>query len=139
MKINSMSEKDTDRIAAEFANTLPDQAVILLHGTLGMGKSVFARSIIRTLMQRPDLDVPSPTFTLVQTYDTPIAPLYHFDLYRLEDPEELFNIGWEDALSDGIILVEWPERLGPYKPADSLDILIEAGDNSPHARTIHLP
>ena len=100
--------------------------VIALQGGLGMGKSVFARGLIRALTT-PDEDVPSPTFTLVQPYDAADFTLYHFDLYRLEDPEEAFELDIEDAFADGVSLIEWPERLGHLLPARRLDVHLSPG------------
>lgn len=136
MEYESHSEEDTRKIAENLAADLRPDDILLLHGTLGMGKSVFARSLIRALAKNAELEVPSPTFTLVQLYDTSLAPIAHFDLYRLEDPEEIFELGWEDAISGGITLVEWPERLGPYTPRARLDIHLQAGDNGEHSRKI---
>lgn len=136
MEYTSASEEDTIKIAQEFATQIRDNDVIALHGNLGMGKSVFARALIRELAGDPALDVPSPTFTLVQLYDTPKAPIAHFDLYRLEDPQEILELGWEDTLSDGITLIEWPDRLGPYMPRMRVDIHLQAGDNDAHTRKI---
>ncbi len=83
--------------------------------------------------------MPSPTFTLVQTYDAAGRQLWHFDLYRLEDPEEIYELGWEEALSEGgIVLVEWPERLGNLKPPRYMDIHIRAHDNDSAKRTIEI-
>lgn len=101
-----------------------------------MGKSVFARSLIRTLTSQPDLDVPSPTFTLVQTYESEQGSIHHYDLYRIKDPEEILELGWEESISDGITIVEWPERLGPHKPTARLDITLSTIDNDPNARQI---
>jgi len=136
--IETKSEAQTSAAAQKFARSLRAGDVVCLYGTLGMGKSVFARSIIRTLCSDQDLDVPSPTFTLVQIYDhsTP-APIWHFDLYRLEDAEEIYETGWEDALGNAILIVEWPERLGALKPPRSIDITINAGDN-PAQRTLRI-
>lgn len=83
---------------------------ILLYGPLGMGKSTLARGLIRALTH-PDEDVPSPTFTLVQFYESD-PPVAHFDLYRLNRAEEAFEIGLDEALDEGCALIEWPERLG---------------------------
>lgn len=93
-----------------------------LFGTLGMGKSVLARAFIQALT--PDEDVPSPTFTLVQTYETPNFDVYHFDLYRIKSAEEIFEIGIEDALYQGVSLIEWPEKMGGYLPRDIFKITI---------------
>jgi tRNA threonylcarbamoyl adenosine modification protein YjeE len=136
MEYTAATEEDTIKIAQGFASEIRDNDVITLHGNLGMGKSVFARALIRELAGDPKLDVPSPTFTLVQLYDTPKAPIAHFDLYRLEDPEEILELGWEDTLADGITIVEWPDRLGPYMPRMRVDIHLQAGDNDAHTRKI---
>jgi len=118
------SEEETLRLATLLAAQARPRDVFLLEGPLGAGKSVFARGFIRALCGQ-DTEVPSPTFTLLQTYDGPGASIYHFDLYRLKDPDEIFEIGWEEARSDGIALVEWPERLGPHRPKKARTIRIE--------------
>ena len=74
--------------------------------------------------------MPSPSFTLVQSYDTPLGPVHHFDLWRLDGPEALPELGWDEACAD-IVLVEWPDRLGPLRPADALTVALEpAGDDT---------
>ena len=100
----------TTALGARIAPLLRAGDTVLLYGPLGMGKSTLARGLIRALT-RPDEDVPSPTFTLVQFYET-TPPVAHFDLYRLTRPEEAFEIGLDEALEDGAVLIEWPERLG---------------------------
>lgn len=136
MEHHTNSQEETAALAEQLAGELQPGDVVLLHGTLGMGKTVFARALIRTLTGNPGQDVPSPTFTLLQTYDSAKAPVYHYDLYRLEDPDEILELGWEDALAEGIVLIEWPEKLGPYKPAQTLDITLSKVDNNPSARQI---
>ena len=89
------SENETLERAAAFAHMLEPRDVVLLNGDLGAGKTAFTRQIIRTLTNNPELAVPSPTFTLVQTYDSPKMDIWHFDLYRLSDPDEIFELGWE--------------------------------------------
>lgn len=101
--------------------------VIALSGTLGTGKSTLARAFIRFLTT-PDEDVPSPTFTLVQVYDTEAGVVWHFDLYRLEKPDDALELGLDDAFADGISLMEWPDRLGPLLPRRRLDVTLAAGD-----------
>jgi tRNA threonylcarbamoyladenosine biosynthesis protein TsaE len=101
---------------------------LLLSGTLGAGKTALARALIRALDGDPALEVPSPTYTLVQTYETKAGTVWHFDLYRLDDADAVVELGWDEA-ADGIRLVEWPDRLGRLAPADALALAIEtAGD-----------
>jgi len=100
----------TGALGARIAPLLAPGEAVLLYGPLGMGKSTLARGLIRALT-RPDEDVPSPTFTLVQFYESD-PPVAHFDLYRLTRADEAFEIGLDEALDDGVAIVEWPERLG---------------------------
>jgi tRNA threonylcarbamoyladenosine biosynthesis protein TsaE len=118
------SESEMVQLGAHLAALLRPGDAVLLEGPLGAGKTVLARSVIRALAGQGEA-VPSPTFTLVQTYEVPGAVLWHFDLYRLDDPEEIWELGWEEALAGGIALVEWPQRLGRYRPASALAIRIE--------------
>lgn len=116
-------EEATAALALRLAPLLRAGDLLALRGTLGAGKTSFARALIRALAGA-ETEVPSPTFTLVQIYDAPTAALWHFDLYRLSGPEEVAELGWEDARADGIALVEWPDRLGPLLPRDRLDLTL---------------
>ena len=108
--------------------------VIALIGDLGSGKTSFARAYINALPgSGSEEDVPSPTFTLVQSYERAPAEVWHFDLYRVNRPDEAFELGIEEALAEGITLIEWPERLGPLLPAERLDIAFSFADE-PDAR-----
>ncbi|TPW32584.1 tRNA (adenosine(37)-N6)-threonylcarbamoyltransferase complex ATPase subunit type 1 TsaE [Martelella alba] len=114
-------EAATIAFGARLADLLEAGDCLLLNGDLGMGKSTLARALIRARAGAPDLDVPSPTFTLVQAYET-VPPIFHFDLYRLGDPSELVELGLDEALSEGISLIEWPERGGDELPGDAIAI-----------------
>ena len=116
----------THALAARLARLLRAGDAVLLEGPLGAGKSEFARAVLRAAAGDPALEVPSPTFTLVQSYDLPAGEAHHFDLYRLDGPEGLAELGWEEA-REGIVLVEWPERLGALRPAGALTVALEPG------------
>ncbi|MFI4999744.1 MAG: tRNA (adenosine(37)-N6)-threonylcarbamoyltransferase complex ATPase subunit type 1 TsaE [Reyranellales bacterium] len=109
-------ETATEQLGVTLAARLKPGDVVGLKGDLGAGKTTLARAILRAASGDPGLIVPSPTFTLVEVYETPRGTFWHFDLYRLETPEQVFELGWEEALAEGIVLVEWPERLGPLMP-----------------------
>jgi len=111
-----VNEVATESLGATLAQRLKPGDVVGLRGDLGAGKTTLARAIIRAAADDPDLIVPSPTFTLVEVYETPRGAYWHFDLYRLEAPEQVYELGWEEALADGVVLVEWPERLGRLLP-----------------------
>ena len=120
---------DTIRFAQACADNATNGDIFTLQGPLGAGKTKFSRAFIRHLAGNNDLEVPSPTFTLVQTYETDKAPIWHFDLYRLEDAQEIYELGWEEALSDSILLIEWPERLGALMPPVRKEIIITPTDD----------
>ena len=128
MEFFSGDEDDTQALARALAPLLAAGDVLCLSGDLGMGKSVFARALVRALAGVPDLEVPSPTFTLIQTYETAVASVWHFDLYRIKAAEDIYELGWEEALFGGITLVEWPERLEGLAPGERLDIVISAAE-----------
>jgi len=109
-------ETATAELGATLAARLKPGDVVGLKGELGAGKTTLARAILRAATDDPALIVPSPTFTLVEVYETPHGTYWHFDLYRLETPEQVFELGWEEARAEGIVLLEWPERLGPLLP-----------------------
>jgi tRNA threonylcarbamoyladenosine biosynthesis protein TsaE len=123
MRMIARSEEETASLAARLAAAARPGDALLLEGPLGAGKTSFARAFLRALTGDPHLTVPSPTFTLVQSYDTPAGPVWHYDLWRLADHRGLEELGWEDARA-GILLVEWPDRLGPLTPAPATRIAL---------------
>ncbi len=119
----SKSEADTGALAEKLAAISVQGDVWALNGTLGAGKSVFARAFIKKLTGARE--VPSPTFTLLQTYSAEAFDIYHYDLYRLEKPAEIFELGVEEAFYSGVSLVEWPERMGAFSPRNMWQVNIE--------------
>ena len=120
-------EAATAGLAARLAWRARQGDVIGLQGPLGSGKTSFARAFIRALGGGGE-EVPSPTFTLVEIYAfAGKPPVWHFDLYRLSAPEEAWELGIEEAWSEGISLIEWPERLGPLLPAEHLLLALAEG------------
>jgi tRNA threonylcarbamoyladenosine biosynthesis protein TsaE len=123
----------TEALGARIAALLRPGDAVLLEGPLGAGKSALARAVLRSLVRDPELHVPSPTFTVVQGYDTPIGPVAHFDLWRLDGPGAVLELGWDEAL-EGVVLVEWPDRLGELRPDDALSVtLAHAGEDAREA------
>ena len=117
----------TKSFAKRIAELSRSGDTIALEGPLGAGKTSFARFYIAALAEaesRAIEEVPSPTFTLVQTYEFARFTVHHFDLYRIADPSEALELGLDDALADGVALIEWPEKLGPYLPADRFHIAL---------------
>jgi tRNA threonylcarbamoyladenosine biosynthesis protein TsaE len=126
-------EAETSRLGAAIARQLRPGDAVCLTGPLGAGKSTLARALVRALTT-PDEDVPSPTFTLVQFYEGERLKIAHFDLYRLSDPDEAYEIGLDEALEDGAAIIEWPERLEGRLPPDRLDIEISMDGDMRRAR-----
>lgn len=117
------SEEETIKLAQSLAKISKVGDVWALFGTLGAGKSVFSRAFIQELSKAKE--VPSPTFTLLQTYDAGDVEIYHYDLYRIKSPEEIWELNIEEALHEGICLIEWPEKMGGYLPRNILRTTIE--------------
>lgn len=111
----------TEALGRRIAALLRPGDAILLDGPLGAGKSALARALIRAAAGDPALDVPSPSYTLVQEYRTAAGPISHYDLWRLPGPGGVVELGWDDA-REGIVIVEWPDRLGALRPPDALHL-----------------
>lgn len=130
----------TEEFAAQIAALVRPGDVIALEGPLGAGKTAFARGFIAALARaeaKAPEEVPSPTFTLVQSYEFARFTVHHFDLYRIADAREAHELGIEDARADGVVLIEWPEKLGPDLPPDRLHITLAPGPE-PDVRMAHV-
>jgi tRNA threonylcarbamoyladenosine biosynthesis protein TsaE len=120
--------------ATRLAARLRAGDAVLLAGALGAGKTALARAVLRALTRADALEVPSPSYTLVQSYETPIGLVHHFDLWRLQGPDAVLELGWEEARAD-VVLVEWPDRLGALAPADALRLELEVLDEDRRSLT----
>jgi tRNA threonylcarbamoyladenosine biosynthesis protein TsaE len=125
------NEATTLRLGEILAGKAAKRDVVALYGPLGAGKTAFARGFIAALARRhgvqPPSEVPSPTFTLVQTYALGPVAVWHFDLYRISDADDAIELGLDEALAEGVCLIEWPERLGSRLPKDRLDLALAYG------------
>lgn len=123
------SPEATEALAEALAELLEPGDTILLEGPIGAGKSHFCRASIRHLLSREGLveDIPSPTFTLVQTYALPETEIWHADLYRLSDPAQIIELGLEEAFETAITFVEWPDRLGTAAPLNAMHVTLSTG------------
>ncbi|MCY4481125.1 MAG: tRNA (adenosine(37)-N6)-threonylcarbamoyltransferase complex ATPase subunit type 1 TsaE [Rhodospirillales bacterium] len=127
MRVETLPE--TEGLAQRLAPHAAPGDVIGLCGALGSGKTAFARAFIRARLGRPAEEGPSPTFTLVQLYEHAAGAIWHFDLYRLDGPEDAYELGIEDAFADAISLIEWPEKLGDLMPGDWLEVHLAPGED----------
>lgn len=122
------NEAETGEIAAKLANITKRGDIWALHGTLGAGKTVFSKAFVQTLTDAKE--VPSPTFTLLQTYASSDFDIYHYDLYRIENPTDIFELDVEEAFYSGVSLVEWPEKMGAFAPRNMWNVKIEIDGDS---------
>ena len=125
----------TEALGERIAAAVQPGDAVLLDGPLGAGKSALARALIRAAARDPALEVPSPSYTLVQEYDTSRGPICHFDLWRLDGPGGVMELGWDEA-REGIVVVEWADRLGVLRPRDALSVVLEPAEDG--ARTAML-
>lgn len=136
-RIEADSEAATAAIAADLASLLRGGDVVALSGDLGVGKTVFARGLIRAIAKDPAMEAPSPSFTLMQVYEGDYGKIVHADFYRIEAVHELAELGWEDVVEDAIVVVEWPERSKEIMDADHLDVALSyASEIGPNARIV---
>jgi tRNA threonylcarbamoyl adenosine modification protein YjeE len=140
--VDANDEMATASLASDIALLVQPGDLLTLSGELGSGKTTFARALIRALVGDPDLEVPSPTFTLIQVYESAVKdaaefPIVHADLFRIKDPSELAELGWEEASDGALVIVEWPERAGASLSGDRLDIAFALEtERGPNFRTI---
>ncbi len=133
------SEQALQRLVVDIAATLEPDDLLTLSGDLGAGKTTFARAMIRFLADKPEIAVPSPTFTLMQTYELPRFPLVHADLYRLEGPGELAELGFDDLPKGAVVLLEWPDRAAGFLPPDRFDLTFTlAPELGPEHRNVRI-
>jgi N-acetylmuramate 1-kinase len=137
--VEGVDEARLARLAELIALKVRAGDLITLSGDLGAGKTTFARALIRAMIDDPEAEVPSPTFTLVQPYATPRIDISHFDLYRLADPAEIDEIGFDEAVADDLALVEWPERAAGRLHGHRLDIALHAGPSAETRTVIMMP
>ena len=136
-RIEVDSEAATAALAADLASLLRGGDVVALSGELGVGKTVFARALIRAIARNPEIEAPSPSFTLMQVYEGDFGKIVHADFYRIEAVHELAELGWEDVVQDAIVIVEWPERSKEIMDADHLDVSLNyASEIGPDARIV---
>ena len=135
LSIRTRSPEETERMAARLGEKLEAPLIFLLNGGLGAGKTAFSKAFAKGAGSTDD--TASPTYTIAATYDSPRGPIHHFDLYRLADPDELYETGFDDYLEDetAFLLVEWPEKAAPHTPAPDLTLaLAPRPDGSREAR-----
>ena len=124
MVYNSNSPKETENIAKAFSKELKAGDVICLNGDLGTGKTAFVGGLVRALGYSEPIS--SPTFTIVNCYEGAVFPIYHFDVYRIEDSDEMYEIGYEEYINgDGITLIEWSEKISDILPLERYEITIK--------------
>ena len=125
MTVMLQDETQTIALGQRIAPRLRCGDAVLLYGDLGVGKTTFVRAVLGALGHKGE--IPSPTFTLVQSYETPSCDVFHFDLYRLKTPEEIEEIGFDEACADGLVFVEWPEKALRYMPRGALSLAFGMG------------
>jgi tRNA threonylcarbamoyladenosine biosynthesis protein TsaE len=131
----TLSERGLAALGAELARRLPRGSVIWLEGDLGAGKTTLARALAAG--RGADQGATSPTFSLVHRYETDGGPVFHVDCYRLRDPDEASDLDWETMLEGNLLLIEWPERAGPWAPPPALRIRLDYAQGGA-ARTVTL-
>tara|TARA_R110002050_G_scaffold70425_2_gene151835 strand:- start:62755 stop:63216 length:462 start_codon:yes stop_codon:yes gene_type:complete len=126
-KYNISDLQETKKLSEKLGELLNPQDIVTFSGNLGAGKTTFVKFLIQSIVKQ-EIPVTSPTFNLVQIYETKRFPIWHFDMYRLRHSDEVFELGYEEALSEGVSLIEWPEKMQEFLPKDRLDVIIKTVD-----------
>lgn len=126
-KYNISDLQETKKLSEKLGELLTPQDIVTFSGNLGAGKTTFVKFLIQSIVKQ-EIPVTSPTFNLVQIYETKRFPIWHFDMYRLRHSDEVFELGYEEALSEGVSLIEWPEKMQEFLPKDRLDVIIKTVD-----------
>ncbi len=137
-RLDLANEEATRELADVVASFVGAGDLVTLSGDLGVGKTAFARALIRRIVGDPALEAPSPTFTLLQVYEGRDFPIVHADLYRISGPDELVELGWDEATESALVLVEWADRAGDSLPDDRLDISFAIPPTSDEARVVEI-
>lgn len=130
MSNQAYSLNELDQTVEQLVGQISSPCCLALWGDMGAGKTTFAKALIRSLLNNKEAEVPSPTFTLMQTYTSPQGEIWHCDLYRLQSAEEAFELGLEEALHEHICIIEWPDRLGLSLPKKRIDIYLDIIDEN---------
>ena len=128
LRLDAIQPDQMAQLAVALGAALTAGNTILLSGEIGAGKTFFARALIQSRLPTPE-DVPSPSFTLVQTYQTQSGEIWHADLYRISTPGEIEELGLSDAFETSICLIEWPDRMGDAVPSDALFLHFDLGED----------
>ena len=140
LSINLKNLEVSQSFSARIAQRLKLGDVIGLSGPIGAGKSTIARFIINSLIEvhgMPTFEIPSPTFTLIEEYDFPKFKIFHIDLYRVEHPPDILELGLEELFTEGVALIEWPDRLGQLQPSNMLNLFLSS-DNASKNRILRV-
>ncbi|ADE29524.1 tRNA (adenosine(37)-N6)-threonylcarbamoyltransferase complex ATPase subunit type 1 TsaE [Rickettsia prowazekii] len=130
------SKKETKNFAKLFAQNLKPNDIVLLNGDLGAGKTFFCREIIKHFCGK-NTNIISPTFNLLQIYKTPKFNIYHYDMYRIKSPEEIYELGFEEALNGNLILIEWSEIIKHLLTPPLIEVNLKVLDNNKRLCSIH--
>ena len=137
----NITKQQTKAISEAFSELVRAGDTLLLFGDVGSGKTFFSRLLIQKMMKKQGAkleDIPSPTFAIIQVYDTLLPSVWHLDLYRLSNSEEIIDLDLENALEKGVCLIEWPEKMGAYAPQRNISITLEQTEGAYDLRNISL-